>query len=423
MKSWKKKASIAYGYSLNRLVLNYYMFQDQLFQLDSEVEEISKTCDQIVKGVIDDTLDIEKAIKIREKNSSEVETIVAFMDCFSVYKKVLERIEGRFETLKHDSIPDQELTQLVLNYIRSQKDSLGMNIAINSIVSELPIRYTTEKFLSVVSDAMALYKGNDQYSFYERLENLKSVSSLALELCKQKRYPNLEDALEQLRILPWKSMDQQSYQRAWTILESAELFLQEIGERRKELQDIINDCCILTLTKLDAVKDSKENSYARKIIQELYECTVSEDGIPDEISIQLTSLEGLQEEYLEKYMRLQQDETESKESRLVELLLSTSSFVKLLEEPKEGIVTEEIFHEKMEEVLIEMKDNLKSYPLIVRRSVMANILDVLPLHYASLEEFEDYLINALSICEDPIEKDASKIALLKLMEYGEYAMV
>ena len=195
---------------------------------------------------------------------------------------------------------------------------------------------------------------------------------------------------------------------------------------------MIYDLYILCLTGNEALRDSSREEAAQAILWGLMEqYRLESREIPEDIAGRLPELEGIQEEYYEKYQALsyrqgeavgQEDETDLLAAR-VDMLMSSSSFARLEGKEKQGSVTREELEEAAAAFLGELEPILSSCQKPVMRAIMANTLSDLPIVFSSPDELQDYIQNSLSCCTDPAEKATCMELLLQIMETDGYELV
>lgn len=191
-------------------------------------------------------------------------------------------------------------------------------------------------------------------------------------------------------------------------------------------EEMVNDLYILALTRQEAVKNSGEESVVMEILHKLQE---NPAAVMETVE-NLYQLEGIQEQYFEKYQRLDMTQEATDEempaaryTRMVDRLLSASSFAELAEEPSLQAVTRSDvelaagkFFKKLDVVFTV---NLK--PVV--RAVMAITLANLPVCFNSRDELWDYIKNSLASCTDSAEKETSMELLEQMMEMEDDALL
>ena len=97
-------------------------------------------------------------------------------------------------------------------------------------------------------------------------------------------------------------------------------------------------------------------------------------------------------------------------------LNSNSVFAELNETVDETKVTAGMADEAAEKLIGEVKELFKNSSRMVRRAIMANTLEKMPVFFKTPQEVADYITTSLSQCTDEAEKYASKQLILEMMQ-------
>lgn len=428
IQNWKKQASVAYGYSLTRLALNYYMYlsdaDDQTYEqeLSWAEEGIHRELGNLLQG----EPSLEGIRDLRCRIQQEMEAITAFADCFRIYEYALNRMERRLETdVQPITVDEDEFIAQLMGFLTNVKDTAIMNQRIQMIIAQLPVRFTRQKFYSMVLEALSIYTGADQSSLDNMMYLLRTGAMVELTKEQRERYPQMSEILDQLGSLSFRELELDTYREALKKIAYVSERLYALSDACQDLQNLINDLYVLCLTGKDAMKDTSEEANARLVLEALYQ-----HGSGDSVTDQLYLLEGVQEHYYEKYQRLQavpeyqEGEAEwAYKGRCIDKLLSASPFASLEDAKEEHTLTQgdietvaNDFFQKLDEVFA------KSQKPVVR-AIMASTLSNLPVCFHSLEEIGSYMENSLGSCTDSMEKETCMELLQQLMETEEYALL
>lgn len=433
---WRKLSSAGYGYSLARLALNASLYfdvqEDPEFGMTREeynplaekfIELLGRFCEGENPSEMAD-----EAFALREACKKEMETVVAFLDHFRVYEYVINRIERRYS----DDLPEVEDTEeflsRLLHFIMDTEDGGTMNQRIQMVVRELPIRMTRQKYYSILRDSLAIYLGADKKSFDQMMYFLRSASLLGLTEEEKNRRPEFAGLLDQLASQKISEMPKEVFYDLQSKLENTGFRISKDSDSLHELQDLINDFCVICLCKESAVRDAAEEQNAGAILSAICESWNAHSEIPEEIfDDHMDALEGVQEEYFEKYMRMDfkedawEDQKQKKQASQVQNLLSTSSFA-LLEtddDESEKELDRETLDKSIDEFIAEVDPLLKSLQKPVVRAVMAGGLSTIPFGFNSSQDLFEYMKNSLDSCTDYAEKAASMELLEMMMDEEE----
>lgn len=438
VRNWKRIASAAYGCALARLALNMYLY---LGELPVEYEESGKQkqWEQQYRELLGWYLDgeyvrvLEKIDGFREQVRQEMETLVAYSDAIQIYEYALSRMERRFvEDLPQVEVGEEELTGNLMRYLAADGDVTLQNQRIREILRQLPVRFTRQKYFSMVHDALTTYIGADRLGLEEEMYLLRSSSLIEISRKRKEDYEQLNRCLDQLFALSFRDLTKVSYKDAREQMSQCIHLLTALSEACNNLEEMVNDLYILCLTGNEALRDSSREEAAQAILRGLMEqYRLESREIPEDIAGRLPELEGIQEEYYEKYQALsyrqgeaveQEDETDRLAAR-VDMLMSSSSFARLEGKEKQGSVTREELEEVAAAFLGELEPILSSCQKPVMRAIMANTLSDLPIVFGSPDELQDYIQNSLSCCTDPAEKATCMELLLQIMETDGYELV
>ena len=431
--SMKKKLGAAARYSYSRLALNYYMYFEQEADRGDGGSAFSRRFRKEFQRLLGDFLngkeDVEALDTLRKGATREMEIVTAYTDCFQVYEHVLNRLEYRFLPEKKNGIPeedDQTMVSEIIHFLISSKDSAVMNNRIQMIVEQLPIRFTKAKFFSLVQSGLSVYKGSQKSSLDAILYMLRTESMLQLPEGMEERR-DLWDILQQFKTADYRNLTSEAYQNLSAGLTLASQRLLDDSGELVFAMDLINDLYVLLLSRNDGMMEGKEEQSFVRTLDTVWRRLEAEDfSVADEeIDSLLIDLEGKQERYFEKWLRLElphdgkeNDEEKELYDRLktVDRLLSGSPFIELQEEESENLIVDEKMLEQEEGILFGQLEELwTGMPRAVVRGIMARILSSLPVFFNSIEEVEEYIQNSLAACTDADEKIVSMELIREIM--------
>ena len=96
-------------------------------------------------------------------------------------------------------------------------------------------------------------------------------------------------------------------------------------------------------------------------------------------------------------------------------LASGSDFVELEWKNEEEKVTAQDAEKAAEQIVTELKQEFKGQSRLVRRAIMANTLEKIPVFFSTPQEVADYISQSLMLCDDEAEKYASKQLIQEMM--------
>lgn len=434
---WKKRATVAYGYSLTRLALNAYMFFDTLSAGSEEHETWRKdteaACWDLLDRHLEGSLEKEVAEQLRQQIRSAVEDIIAYTDGFQIYEYALNRVERRFvEAPSRLEWSEEECISQVMGFITSAREASAMNRRIQEVLEQLPIRYTRQKFYGIVMESMTAFIGSDRENLDNFLYVLRTCGMAELTKNRRERWPELAALFEELERLEFKELTAESYQEARQKLQLASEQLLAMSDYYQLFQELVNDLLVLCLTSEEAIHDASGEIHALNILRRLaglYQ--EGTRGIPEELEQELESLEGVQETWYENYQRLapapdyhEGENGEAGKERCVDRLLSSSLFAPLEETPEAShVLTRQEVETAAQGLVAALDPVLTACKKPVMRAVMASILGHLPVSFHSLDEVLAYIRRSMDSCTDRAEKETCMELLQQLMESEDYALL
>lgn len=435
--SWKKQASAAYGYSMVRLALQVFMYMEDLPQSYEGVLEKQKGTDERFMELLGQYLAGELTEgslgAFRDSLVSQMETAIAFADCFRIYEYAWNRLERRFvPDLKPTGMSDGEMTRALMGYLTADRDAALMNQRIQQMIGQLPVRFTRQKYYGMVRDALTSYIGSDMEGLQNEMYLLRTGAMVELSEEQKASEPELRDLLDSLQAMSMRDATAEQYQNAQANIRLAGSRLVAMSEYLQMMQEMVNDLYVLLLTRKAAIRDEGLEEHAGCILTGLYQAYQEKAvSIPEEISEELSFLEGMQEEYFEAYSRLEPVPAsfvgEGKgdwNGKKVERLLSSSPYASLDEEKVQETVTADVVETAANGFIASLEPVFAVCQKPVMRAVMAATLSCLPVCFNSLDEIQKYIEGSFGSCADPAEKETCKELLLQMMEMDEYdAMV
>ncbi|WP_432629449.1 hypothetical protein [Brotaphodocola sp.] len=438
---WRKLSSSAYGYSLARLALNSCMLCDEEtdpefvgFSTDKEtyeplVETLVKLLKRFCEGESSAEL-TQEALDLREACRKQMETLIGFVDNFRTYEYVFNRMERKYL----DDIPtvedsDEEFLRRLVHYITDVEDGATMNQRIQLVIRELPVRMTRQKFYSILRESLSAYIGSDKESLDSIMYFVRSASMLEMIEEQKSQKPELAELLDQLREQNFSDMPKETYLKFQGKIAEVGSQLSDETDLFRDLQEMANDLCVVCLCKPSAVRDAVEEQHVGAILRAVCDAWEKKEEIAENVFEELEALEGVQEEYFEKYMRMdfKDDSWENEEQAALAFrvvsLISDSPFAILEKAESEGEVDRVMLDRTVDDFIAEVDPLLKSLPKPVSRAIMAGVLGVIPFCFNSTQELFEYVKNSLEGCSDWAERETSKELLEMLMEEEDYDLV
>lgn len=411
----KKRISAAYRYSFSRLVLQLWMYYEDVLEYALERskeeaedgEELARILGKFLdsKGESDTGEAFSQLKGLREKLIGKMEILTGFSDCFQIYEYVLNRVERRFVVLEDSDYTPKELAADLVQAMAAMEDSAGRNGWLRDIVAQLPVRFTRQKFYSMVMERLSAYTGLNKGNVEDYFYMVKSSVMVRLPegMDKEERLYELLSLLEQA---DYRHLDQDGFHRCADSLGEGSRLLSARTDFYLSLEQMVNDLYVLFLTEKEKLIDAQEEQLfrngAKRILEAVEsrdESLVGEDGI-------LTQMEGIQESVADLVMAgsPEKDEILDKVDRLV----SGSFFMPV--EPKEACREEadrQWIDEEAKKFCQELDGLFAGRQKAVVRAVMARVLSSLPVMFGDSREVEEYIRTSLESCTDSAEREAS----------------
>lgn len=459
----KKQISAACHYAYTRLALNYYMYYEIALEgdiLESRLRDMDRRYHQQLNAFLAGESETGELDRLRNEAASAMETNTAYTDAFQVYEYIMNRLESRFgPQLMGDRtalLNEEEMASEILAYITDTDQAVVVNERIQSVLGQLPVRLTRQKFFAMMEEGLSVYKGSGEKSLDDMLYILRSEAMLVRPQDMETGYEDLHSILREFEQADYKNMTVEAYRHLTSEMERASQILMDATSEIVLFMDLINDLYVLMLSRPSAVMEVAEENRLKGLLTSLL--SLFEGGavepIPRNVTDSLSMLAGRQEAYFEQWMRQETvrgerietgkgqsagiekgqaagaekgqsgaeegpvRDTQEEKLRIISLLMSGSSFMSLEPEgtSEEKMVDDAMFQEKMDLIKEELSASWEGRPKALVRSVMAKILSRLPIFFGSLEELRMYVEGSLRSCTDVGEKQMTMKLIRMLMD-------
>lgn len=424
-------------FSYIKLAMNYYTFYDVIADAQDDVTrsmvKLMASLNGIIEGNLVNNASVESAkesiqalMNLRDSVMETMDVVTTYVDRFSLFEYILNRIEHRFDdTELDDRYYDGQLANDIMNYIVSDQDAVVMNGKIAEVVGQLPMRLTRKKFLELVKDAFSLYLGQDHSALDDFVYMLKSNSGIYEPNGMKEYFPDLYEILMHLESYSYKEMDEEGFKKANNELQYAISFFTKTSDLYVQLMELINDLLTILLLKNRTFLETKERENCIFILKNVMSC--GEDGLSEDSMEDVTdcfiSFEGVQErlyssissnDYVMDEIKnnlMESVETLGLSDDLQNLLwaarlASGSNFVSLKESKNTEVVEEDDVERCFAEYAGAMEAKFKEFGQNYNRAIMANVLSTLPVFFNNMDEIRAYVNTSLTQCTDLAEKKA-----------------
>ena len=439
-----------------KLMMNYYVYYEMVTEgINPYIDSARDTTDEvndIIFQVYDNNLSNEemselagKLLKLRQKVMDKMQVLTAYVDCFVVYEYILNRVQYRFEEMK--KLPDDtEFAQDVVKFIFGSKDNVTINDSIHSIIGQLPMRMTRSRYIDIIRNSISVYEGSDMSSLESFVYMFRTNAMLYKNDDMDKYFTEFVPVLDELSKVDYENITKEMYDIYAEKIRSNASKLNDISDLYMQLGQIINELYIIVVSSKYIEKADKDTAQQVVIrgINSLFTGRDSEvwslsgEKLDDEeaklywLGQYFHEIEGKQEQLfdamnmagavLDETIEAQKDIIE--ELSLVQeftylkqmsQLASNSVFAEIEERINDKKVTAADVLKISDELTIEIKDYLRKSSRMVRRAIMANTIDKLPVFFNNPQEVADYVTMSLEQCDDEAEKYASKQLIMEMM--------
>lgn len=430
----KKQLSAAYRYSYVRLALNYYTFYEEMCEnngISEQTKEYSLQFNRILKGFMEGGAELFQLDQLRDQIIKTIETISIYTECFEIYEYVFNRMERRFRDGVKITESVEELSERLMEFLMSSKDSVVMNERIQQVIGELPVRFTRQKFYTMLFDGLSVYTGSEKESLENMMYLLRTVTMVRKPEHMDQEYRDLYEISEQFKQADYRHMEQAEFRNCMVKIKYAtDKLLGDIGIYLL-FQDLINDLYVLMLTEQSAMMDLYEKQTLEKIVNSVLEKFLAGNTsfVEADITKLLYELEGKQESAMERYQSYPAPEEDSEDEsvklvKTVDRLLSGSFFAELIEDEDQetGVADRAFIEQKTSEFIKELDQVFAESSKPVVRAIMAKLLSSLPLAFDTLDDFQAYVSGSLGSCSDRAERECC-MELLDQVMIDEDALV
>ena len=417
-------------YSTMKVALNLHTRreEDKGLSDDTELMNILKVAAETgIPDTPEKKAEIRKLIAelsaVRRQITDEMRAITAFVDKLTMHESVLNRkIAANTEDME---IPDIGMVErTVEQFIFSDNDRVGVNLRIQQVIAQLPVRMTRQRFYDVIAESVALYKSGERSVAEDFVDSIRDVAGITeIDDSCLKHYETLYDMLtktmEMLNSIDYPTVSADEVEKAGSAIEEAAEQLSALSSDLMQKQEIINDLLIFLYASPYAAAEYQDERYPEAL--ELLRKVVSENELePEELVDRLTGLEGMQEEAYERLTILEadlgilaasMDKQTGSDLKSADILTSSSLFTDLdkmlsLDEDGREMADEALIKGLTEALITDFDRMFSGMDKLKRRGIMAVVLGHVPVFFNSRKEITDYIGYSLERCGDDRELGA-----------------
>lgn len=435
-----------YRYASVQLAMNYYnyyemMTENQADHIDALFVQASDLIRENILSGFDPVIrekSVKKIDELRNHVLSVMQKLTAFADQFAIHEYILNRIEKSFDETEDDMDNDAAIND-ILGQIFCDKDQMMIQTRIRTMLSQLPIRMTKNRFFDMLKDSLSAYEGSNVSTVEDYLYMLRSAAGLAQENETKISDCDIEELsayLKQIETLDPNEVTKEEFDHNSAVLAAAVAIIQQSTDRYFTLQEMINPLYVMILTR-PYVSTEAENCLKELLpILSGVETAVRNNtcqSIEDEILDHFEVTEGKLEQYVEA---LQSDEAmldsmNLSYQELIEALMlkpeftcltlarklcSNSVFIDLGREETSLKADAVYLNQQYAVMTASLEEVLKTRNKMYNRAVIAAVLREMPVMFSNVDEVKDYIKNSLAGCKDYAEKAASVELFLRAVE-------
>ncbi len=414
-----------YG-NLQFAIYNYELFENSR-EMGSPLPEYTRIYKEIVKEYFKGEALEEvkrKYLLMREGIIGKMETVTAYTDAFTVDEYLLNRAELRFAKDPGADVVDEDAAQRIVSRIFCESDNNTINLKLQTMLEQLPVRVTTDRFFDILKNSLELYI-NGQKSSAEKLRYMIRSAAGLYKPEGMEYFEDLASARTALAEVNFKEIDEDTFAESSELLQDVTNEITELSDYIGLLENAVNQLGIMIFTAPFVSAEAKQAAdITRGLTEWIIENSESKEAVPAELVDLFKLGEGKLEEMsenirgfeggFEDIMNNSSDNVEglgmSEAAEAVEAcqtLGSDSIYAALDEEETADVADEAFIGELFEKLKEELKDLFKDKEQKRKRAIMAAVLGELPVFFSSKRAVLDYVTNSLRNCSDHAEKRMS----------------
>lgn len=428
----------AYRFALTVFSFEYLSLTEMIYGEDTEEQDnaipeafrnVYESLKMAVRQYYDGCTDLryQDILALRDENRNAMELYTGGIDLFTINEYVLNRIEHRFMngTELAADYSDLKMTENIMHYLAGLKDE-EQNLSIVSIIEQLPVRMTKNRFAETVHDRLGIYRESDGKAFSDICETVRSAAGLKPLNITDAALNGIVSLDEKVQTLDPDSVTEDDFLSHRDLLEFFGTKINDGIDFGTQLQDTLNSFAVLLIAR-DA-ETFEEEHVCRDIVSDMLQIVEKPEKAGELLDLSYEKcelLEGIQEDsiqelqnalgYLNTFDRMYP--ADLSDMRLISILISNSSFAETAEDVSSDAPMESAEFERcLDRLTGELISKLKSVGKNYSRALMAHVFSVLPPHFSTQEELENYIFESLSGCTNTAEKLGLLDILNVLME-------
>ena len=324
---------------------------------------------------------------------------------------------------------------------------MAVNDNIRTVLGQLPMRMARSRYFDIVRGSIMAYKDSDRSSLEGHLYMFQTNAMLYHTDAMEKYFTEFIPVLKELSELDYEKMNQETYQIYEEKIRVNASRLNDISDLYMLLGKLINSVYSLVLaapyqeetgripaadTVICGINDLflqqesdiwKHDGDVLKTEEEkllwlgnyLPEIEGKQERIYEAMEVVDAVLEETEKTHASVLQNLDLEDAFDRLGKLMKLS-SGSTFVELEQGGEEEMLAQSEVEQAADELIARLKEMFRGQSRMVRRAIMANTLEKLPVFFNTPQEVADYISQSVSLCDDLAEKYASKQLIRELMD-------
>lgn len=424
---WKEESvSVYLEYVSLELTFSAYMLLQEIVEERETLAPMEKaTVDEVLAalGELGEKREgssgiVQRMRKLRCDITDKMDLFTAYTDRLIGYEYVLNRMELKYLTNKEldaklSFFDEEAYLKLLLNYLFCDEDNSVIQEKLRFVLGQLPVHMTKNKLFDRIRESFTLYRGESKSSLDDYMYMLRTSAMVYQPQKYVGKYIGLESALREIETADYTQISKEEYDHLAECMEEGAREVHSLTDLYYSLQKTVN--CIYAMAILNSY-ESDESSLVRAC-RSIWIC-LSQKEYRDEM---LYPLEGRIEQKLQETSYLESILPEIKSSYESELrewellsfyddlltvanLMSDSLFMDLNRTGERECADDNYIRRCEQELFAELSEKMSEVSRPVKKAIMAQVLNKLPLAFKTSNEVKEYIRTNLFGCQDKAEK-------------------
>ncbi|MBO5488985.1 MAG: hypothetical protein J5972_03665, partial [Eubacterium sp.] len=310
-------------------------------------------------------------------------------------------------------IDENAFMQRMSRYLFGGADQSAMQEKIRLVIGQVPIQMTSGKFYEKIKEALTLYKGSEKKSLDDFVYVLRTSGMLYEPKEKIDYYGTFAEDFQRLEEADYANLSESEYKELTDVLARTSAQIHALTDFYYSMQKVVNHIYTQCVLRPYQKEETKLDAACRSI----WKCLSNGEYRPE----MMIPLEGKIEKEVENVNQLESVLYEIKASYSKEMdeqglrqsfddlvtvsnLMSDSLFIDLNQMNDEELVDEAYVMQTAEKLIQEFSEKMKKTSRPLKRAIMGEVIEKLPMIFKSQQEVLDYIQNNLFGCQNKAEK-------------------